>query len=531
MIPTQNKYGLKWTGTQKTKINNINEIAEAVKNIKEPLFILSENGNLFYSTENEITSDKSKGLDIIAFSMPIEMEDLGDRSFCESYGIKYPYIGGSMAKGISSPKIVEELYKIGCLGFIGTGGYSLKQLDIDTDDLLQRNIRFGCNIINTPSNYSAEKNTVELMLKKGINIAEASAYIELTPALIKYAVKGLKRNDSGEIVRKNKIVAKASRIEVAKKFFSPAPEKILKELLNAREITEEEYKLALEIPVAEDITAEADSGGHTDSRPAPSLLGSFIELRDEMQKKYTQKFRIGFGGGIGSPASASMAFASGASYIVTGTINQACQESGTSDTVRQMLSQASQADTAIAPSADMFEIGAKVQVLKKGTLFPMRAQKLYNIYCAYQNIDEILEKERKSLETTIFRDSLENIWLSTKKFFETTDPEMIKKAESSPKFKMALIFRSYLGQSAKWPIIDQEDRKIDFQIWCGPAIGTFNQWCKGSFMEDYKNRKVADVALNILYGVAVYQRLLDLRRQGIELFSAIDLKPRQDIII
>ena len=201
------------------------------------------------------------------------------------------------------------------------------------------------------------------------------------------------------------------------------------------------------------------------------------------------------------------------------------------DFMRKMLSQASQADTAIAPSADMFEIGAKVQVLKKGTLFPMRAQKLYNIYCAYQNIDEIPEKERKSLETTIFRDSLENIWLSTKKFFETADPEMIKKAESSPKFKMALIFRSYLGQSAKWSIVDQEDRRIDFQIWCGPAIGTFNQWCKGSFMEDYKNRKVADVALNILYGTAVYQRLLDLRRQGIELFSAIDLKPRENIII
>ena len=36
MIPTTNKYGLKWAGTYKTKINSINEIAEAIKNIKEP---------------------------------------------------------------------------------------------------------------------------------------------------------------------------------------------------------------------------------------------------------------------------------------------------------------------------------------------------------------------------------------------------------------------------------------------------------------------------------------------------------------
>jgi NAD(P)H-dependent flavin oxidoreductase YrpB (nitropropane dioxygenase family) len=40
-------------------------------------------------------------------------------------------------------------------------------------------------------------------------------------------------------------------------------------------------------------------------------------------------------------------------------------EAGTSDTVRQMLAEAEQADVAMAPSADMFELGVKVQVLKR----------------------------------------------------------------------------------------------------------------------------------------------------------------------
>ena len=57
----------------------------------------------------------------------------------------------------------------------------------------------------------------------------------------------------------------------------------------------------------------------------------------------------------------------GAAYVVTGSVNQACVESGTSDAVRQMLAEAGQADVAMAPAADMFEMGVKVQVLKRGT--------------------------------------------------------------------------------------------------------------------------------------------------------------------
>ena len=40
-------------------------------------------------------------------------------------------------------------------------------------------------------------------------------------------------------------------------------------------------------------------------------------------------------------------------------------------------------DVVMAPAADMFEMGVKVQVLKRGTLFPMRAQRLFELYPAY----------------------------------------------------------------------------------------------------------------------------------------------------
>ena len=79
----------------------------------------------------------------------------------------------------------------------------------------------------------------------------------------------------------------------------------------------------------------------------------------------------------------------GAAYLVTGSVNQSCVEAGTSDAVRRMLAQAQQADIAMAPAADMFEMGVKVQVLKRGTLFAMRAAKLYELYRAHESLDQI----------------------------------------------------------------------------------------------------------------------------------------------
>ena len=69
----------------------------------------------------------------------------------------------------------------------------------------------------------------------------------------------------------------------------------------------------------------------------------------------------------------------GAAFVVTGSVNQACIESGSSDIVRKMLAEASQADVTMAPAADMFEMGVKVQVLKRGTMFAMRGAETLRI--------------------------------------------------------------------------------------------------------------------------------------------------------
>ena len=119
-------------------------------------------------------------------------------------------------------------------------------------------------------------------------------------------------------------------------FMSPAPLTLLDPLLAAGKITALQHALAQKVPMADDITVEADSGGHTDNRPLISLLHFITLLRDEMQEqyRYAKNIRVGAAGGIATPASALAAFMMVAAYMVTGSVNQACVESGTSDFVQ-----------------------------------------------------------------------------------------------------------------------------------------------------------------------------------------------------
>jgi trans-AT polyketide synthase/acyltransferase/oxidoreductase domain-containing protein len=192
-------------------------------------------------------------------------------------------------------------------------------------------------------------------------------------------------------------------------------------------------------------------------------------------------------------------------------------EAGTSDAVRKLLAQAGQADVAMAPAADMFEMGVKVQVLKRGTMFPLRAAKLYDLYARHTTYESINEKDRTLLERDYFRRSFDDEWQHTRSFFQHRDPSQIVKAESDPRHKMALVFRSYLGQSSNWANKGDPSRQMDYQIWCGPSIGAFNAWVKGTFLENMDNRRTVVIAGNLLMGAATLIRSIQLMQQGIHL--------------
>ncbi len=359
-----------------------------------------------------------------------------------------------MANAIASVEMVTALGReriLSAFGAAGVVGARLEQA-IQTVQAALQGAPYAFNLIHSPNEPAMERRAVELYLQYGVRVVEASAFLDLTPNVVWYRAAGLSVVADGSIQTSNRIIAKVSRREVAAKFMSPAPERLLRELHAQGLITEQQVQLAMRVPMADDVTVEADSGGHTDNRPLVSVLPAIISLRDELQAKYqfTKPVRVGAAGGIGTPSAALGAFMMGAAYVVTGSVNQACIEAGASPHTKKLLAQADMADVMMAPAADMFEMGVKVQLLKRGTFFPMRAQKLYDIYREYDSIEAIPADERQKLEAQVFRRPMQDIWNDTVAYFNERDPQQIERANQNPKRKMALIFRWYLGLSSRW---------------------------------------------------------------------------------
>jgi trans-AT polyketide synthase, acyltransferase and oxidoreductase domains len=316
------------------------------------------------------------------------------------------------------------------LGFFGAGGLSLSQVRSAIERLegCRGIFPYGFNLIHSPNDPQLEAAVVDLFLHRRIHLVEASAYMALTLPLVYYRVKGIHLNPEGRVVCPNHVVAKVSRVEVAAKFFAPPPPRLLAELVQQGKISEQEAGLAAHIPMAQDMTAEADSGGHTDNRPALALLPTFLALRDAAMRQYdfSLPLRVGLGGGIATPDAVAAAFSMGAAYVLTGSINQACVQADTSEAVREMLSQTEQADVAMAPAADMFEMGVKVQVLKRGTMFAMRAGKLYDLYRSHDRYDQIPQPTRVMIERDLLRMSFDQAWEKTRHFLKpATRPRSI----------------------------------------------------------------------------------------------------------
>jgi trans-AT polyketide synthase, acyltransferase and oxidoreductase domains len=440
----------------------------------------------------------------------ITAESLGSSIFRERFGLRYAYMAGAMYRGIASAALVVRMGKAGFMGFFGTGGMSLKEIESRIQQIqgeLSNGEPYGLNLLANYITPAVEMETVKLYLKYNVHVVEAAAFMQMTPALVLYRVKGLRKNTEDVVICENKILAKVSRPEVAEVFMSPPPAHVLQQLLNEGFITAEQVELARNIPMSHDICVEADSGGHTDGGIPSVLFPAMLQLKKEMSKKYTYKQPIcmGLAGGIGTPEAAAAAFVMGADFILTGSINQCTVEAGISDEVKKLLQDINVQDTEYAPAGDMFEIGAKVQVLKKGVFFPARANKLYALYTHYNSLDEIPEKTRKQIEGNYFKKSFTDVWNETKSYLQKQGQLLdIEKAEAVPKHKMALVFRWYFSYTSKLSFAGTEDDRVNYQVHTGPALGAFNQWIKGTSLENWGNRHADEIGKKLLTETANY---------------------------
>lgn len=519
---------LRWFGDGYPSVDPAG-IHQVLAQVEHPCFIVSTAQGVG-AVAGGTAAANGEGPAVLAAAPPLPPHRLGSASFRAAHGVRQSYMAGAMAGGIASAELVIALARQGFLASFGAAGLLPRSIEKALARFAAEipGLPYAVNLIHSPSEERLEREAVELFLRHGVRCVEASAFLGLTPHLVRYRLTGLRRDPAGRIVAENRVIAKVSRTETAERFMRPAPAATVDALLRDGLITQEQAQLAHHLPLADDITVEADSGGHTDRRPLPALFPVILRLRDQIQHehRYATPIRVGAAGGLGTPTAVAAAFAMGAAYVVTGSVNQSCLESGTSPAARSLLAQADVTDCVMAPAADMFEMGVELQVLRRGSMFAMRAQQLYRLYQAHDGIEALPGEERERLESQVFRRPLQDVWKECVEYFSRRDPDQLRRAADSPRRRMALVFRWYLGMASRWAVTGQADRAADYQIWCGPAMGSFNAWVSGSYLKTPENRSVADVAHHLMRGAAFHTRVAQLATAGVTVpASAADYRP------
>ncbi len=281
----------------------------------------------------DVDQARAAGLEVIGELPGIYPEWLGDRSFISVHGVRYPYVCGEMANGIATTSMVVEMARAGMLGFFGAAGLDPERVEASIATIstaLTSDQAWGVNLIHSPHEAASEDWLAELLLAREVPRISVSAFMDVTPAVVRCSATGLRTDPAGRIVRRTHLFAKISRPEAAAAFMSPAPAELLTALVQRGQLSEQEAALAARVPVAEDITVEADSGGHTDNRPWSRCCPA--SSRCATRSSASTATRTGSGSarpaGLGTPQSVAAAFALGAAYVVTGSVNQTAVEAG-----------------------------------------------------------------------------------------------------------------------------------------------------------------------------------------------------------
>lgn len=479
--------------------NVLTKLVAQIKREAEPLD-LSEEPEVIPAVQSQSQSQPQEPITVFSNST------LGSQDFQKEYNTKYAYIIGSMGHGILDEKMLISAGKNGLLSFFGTSGLSLQRVE-EAIKNVQRELRrgepYGFNITFSVSSSEMEESLIEMYFNYGVHTIEASSYTTITKQLVRYRIKGLRRNADNAIEIPNRIIVKLSRTDMAESFMSPPPKRIVDALLRDGVISTEEAELSQQIPMSHDICVVTDTAGYTVGANMFATLPTIESIRDRIStsNQYKNSIRVGAAGGIGSPVSASAVFLMGADFIMTGSINQCTVEAATSDTVKDMLSAMNVQDTSYVRTIDKYNAYQQMQVLKKGTLFYVCVEKFYNLYHEVNSIDEIDPKTRELIETRYlkksFEEVLQEIMLSDK--FRAMNTSYI-----TPKLQLELVFNWYMEQAFQWAIEGNTNNQLNYEIMCSSALGAFNQWVKGTSFEDWRNRTVVAVSEKLMQETVSY---------------------------
>ena len=401
-------------------------------------------------------------------------QGLGNAGFCRAHNLRHAYVVGSPTPGIRTPEMVVEATEAGLLAYLDDYRPTPAEAIEQTRRRLGSQAAFGVGLFR-----QVETSVVDAAIERGIEFAEAVGYRQITPALVRFRFAGT----GGDPRKSRRLAALVTHVYQVELFTRPAPEAVIHGLAADGALTVAEASAARRRPVATDLCVMCGTG---DGPDFATLLPAVRSLRDRAQTEEEPIF-VGAGGALGNPEAIACAFLLGADFVRTGSVNMGCVESALDPDLRQALSRLEPGETTGAPAADGFALGARIQVMKKGSFFAARAQKLYELYRFHDSLDDLDRDQVASLEKTVFRQSLGDL-----------RRQIRPSADGDPKALMADVFRSYLEQSRQWALGGHDERRVDFQVPCDESMAAFNRYVAGTELQSAEARRVTDLARRLL---------------------------------
>src|SRR5947209_7977664 len=183
------------------------EVARVVRRVRDTVYVVTGRPGSGVG----VSLAAADGYDVIGSLPPLYPEWLGDRSFGETHGVRFPYVAGEMANGIATTAMVIAMARAEMLGFFGAGGLAPARVEAAVDELadaLGDAPNWGVNLIHSPNEPAIEEGVADLLIRRGVPIVSVSAFLGLTPAVVRCAVAGLRTDREGRVVRRTRLFAK-----------------------------------------------------------------------------------------------------------------------------------------------------------------------------------------------------------------------------------------------------------------------------------------------------------------------------------
>ncbi len=155
--PSVNPHPLWWQPGARLPTADSQKIQHALRQVNQALYwvkfddrwAVGRGGFIFSRLEKKLATE---AYPLQAHLPPLHPQDFGEPFFKRRHDLRYPYIIGAMANGITTVEMVSQAGQAGFVGFFGSAGLLPSEVEAAIDRLqsVPEPIPFGFNLIHSP---------------------------------------------------------------------------------------------------------------------------------------------------------------------------------------------------------------------------------------------------------------------------------------------------------------------------------------------------------------------------------------------